>query len=280
MALSHGMNVEEVEAAGSRLRDHYASELNRFAQEIEGIVAETSTTWVGPDADRFRSWWPEKRTTILGAADNLRGFGQSALNNAAEQRMASGASGPDTRPSSAQPATPHSAAGAPAGNGSEARSAGPPAAANGSGGRSVLPPQSWQEASAAYDEWAYGRFAPGGESHYQCTGWANFRWQQLGYEGEVRGHGGAMARNAPGSPSSVPSLHAIASAPSGAYGHVMIVEEVMGGGTQIRVSEMNVGSNPEVGEAHEYRDTKVYTQSPDGKFRRNGVVLEFAKFPG
>lgn len=91
MAISHGMNVEEIEAFGNRLQQHFATRLHGIADEIETVVRQTSTSWVGPDAEKFRGWWPAKRGTLRAAADDVHGFGQSALNNAAAQREASGA---------------------------------------------------------------------------------------------------------------------------------------------------------------------------------------------
>jgi uncharacterized protein YukE len=91
MAINHGMNVEEIEAFGNRLQQHFATRLHGIADEIETVVGQTSTSWAGPDGERFRGWWPAKRGMLRAAADDIHGFGQSALNNAAEQRMASGA---------------------------------------------------------------------------------------------------------------------------------------------------------------------------------------------
>lgn len=90
MALSHGMNIEAVEEVGRKLQNHYSATIDQFINEIEGMVNSTSGTWMGADADRFRSWWPEKRSALKAISSDLHGFGQSALNNASEQRAASG----------------------------------------------------------------------------------------------------------------------------------------------------------------------------------------------
>ena len=84
-----GMDVGEVRNMGRRLQDHHAESIRGLMQEIEGMVNQTESTWVGSDANRFRSWWPEKRRALLAIADDLHGFGQSALNNAQEQENAS-----------------------------------------------------------------------------------------------------------------------------------------------------------------------------------------------
>ena len=88
MAVTHGMNPEEVRQLGQ--------ELQRQAGEIESLMGTLnsrvgSTTWVGPDATQFKDqWWPEHRQQLQKVAQDLRGFGQSALNNAAEQEQVSG----------------------------------------------------------------------------------------------------------------------------------------------------------------------------------------------
>ncbi len=88
--ISHGMNIVEVRNAGNRLQNHHAESIRGLMREIEGMVNDTSGTWIGPDGDRFRSWWPEKRSALTAIADDLHGFGQSALNNAQEQEDVSG----------------------------------------------------------------------------------------------------------------------------------------------------------------------------------------------
>lgn len=88
--ISQGMNIEEIERIGRSLQQTHAVRLSDAAAEIERLVTTTTIFWMGPDAERFRSWWPEKRQRILAMAEDLRGFGQSALNNASEQRQASG----------------------------------------------------------------------------------------------------------------------------------------------------------------------------------------------
>jgi surface antigen len=85
--ISQGMSIEEVEALGRRLQG-VATDFDRWIQELERLVG--GVTWVGPDADMFkRSWWPQHRGRLTGVRQDLHGFGQSALNNASEQRHAS-----------------------------------------------------------------------------------------------------------------------------------------------------------------------------------------------
>lgn len=86
-ALSQGMNVDEVEALGRRLQS-VAQDFDRWTADLDRLV--NGVNWNGPDAERFkRSWWPQHRGRLGGVTTELHGFGQSALNNASEQRRAS-----------------------------------------------------------------------------------------------------------------------------------------------------------------------------------------------
>ena len=87
-AVTHGMNPDEVERLGRKLQED-AANLQATLKAIQKLVH--STTWVGPDADTFKNqWWPDHQTRLSNAANDLHGFGQSALNNASEQRNVSG----------------------------------------------------------------------------------------------------------------------------------------------------------------------------------------------
>jgi len=87
MALTHGMNVEEVRQLGQHLQASKGT-IENLIREIEGKV--NGAGWQGPDATRFKTeWWPQHRTQLNKIADDLHGFGQSALNNAQEQENVS-----------------------------------------------------------------------------------------------------------------------------------------------------------------------------------------------
>lgn len=90
MAISHGMNPEAVRALGNKLQQHYSTEIDAMMRQIQQLVQETTSTWVGPDAEQFRGWWPEKAAHLKAISEDLFGFGQSALNNVSEQEGVSG----------------------------------------------------------------------------------------------------------------------------------------------------------------------------------------------
>lgn len=94
MPLTHGMDVEAVEALGALLQQR-SEQLRQISAEIERRLA--GSAWNGPDGQAFRQQaWPAGRGRLTQVAADLHGFGQSALNNAAEQRQASGVSGGST----------------------------------------------------------------------------------------------------------------------------------------------------------------------------------------
>lgn len=81
------MNPDEVENL-ARVLKRASADLAGILAEVNGLVRTTS--WVGIDADRFKGpWWHARRARLQAVASDLDGFGQSALNNAGEQREAS-----------------------------------------------------------------------------------------------------------------------------------------------------------------------------------------------
>ena len=87
-SLTHGMNLDDVEALGRYLQQEASRRVLSMVDELDRAVAASS--WRGPDADRFRrDWWPKHKANLRQVGEHLHGFGQSALNNATEQERAS-----------------------------------------------------------------------------------------------------------------------------------------------------------------------------------------------
>lgn len=85
--ISHGMNVGEVKQLGAKL-NQASKQINDMITQLNGKVNNTS--WVGPDATKFKNdWWPKHRATLQKIVNDLQGFGQSAINNAQEQENVS-----------------------------------------------------------------------------------------------------------------------------------------------------------------------------------------------
>jgi hypothetical protein len=87
MSFTHGMNVEQVRQLGHLLQAK-ADEIITMLGQIDSQL--NSTTWEGPDAQQFKGqWWPEHKGRLQQVSEGIRGFGQSALNNASAQEDAS-----------------------------------------------------------------------------------------------------------------------------------------------------------------------------------------------
>jgi uncharacterized protein YukE len=104
-----GMDADAVEQRARQLKAHAASVgglVTQIEREITGLLA----VWEGPDAQQFvNEWWPQHKKALISAQHNVDGLGQSALNNASEQRRQSSATGgssplPSAPPSHATPA--------------------------------------------------------------------------------------------------------------------------------------------------------------------------------
>lgn len=85
-----GMDVDLVETASRELKQR-ASDINSLVGQIEGTVHHLLSIWDGPDAKTFvEQWWPDHKKQLLTASSTIEGLGQSAWNNAQEQRNVSG----------------------------------------------------------------------------------------------------------------------------------------------------------------------------------------------
>jgi uncharacterized protein YukE len=91
-----GMDVDQVESAGRALKDRAAA-IDNVVVAIDKVVKTLPSVWEGPDAQKFvNEWWPEHRKQLVAAGTTVAGLGQSALNNASEQRDVSGKGGPES----------------------------------------------------------------------------------------------------------------------------------------------------------------------------------------
>ena len=273
--VTHGMDVAAVEDLGRRIQGQHVEQMRNVIRQIDAAVSGTGSSWSGPDAARFRSWWPEKRARMEGIANDLHGFAQSALNNATEQRGASGAGGVLAGTGGVVIAT---AATIGLANATPTGTA--PTGTAPTGG--VLPgsDRSWEQVSSAYQAnyrsyglWADG--APGGENQYQCVSWAWFRMRELGYTGgQFSANGKGVATGLGGTTDTMPLPGAVLSRDSGnPWGHVMIAEKVETGAdgtTRVTVSEMNVGGDALHGTPQEYQANRILERRPDGRWYEYG----------
>lgn len=262
-----GLDVAPVQQLGSNLKAQSAT-LNSIVVTISAVVEQLGQQWQGRDAEQFREWWEQQhRPTMHMVCEAINGLGQSALNNAEAQSQASGGTG---TPVLASAPLLSGAAGIGAVAAGAVASVAPLASPN------VLPgsDRSWQQVRTDYESrgaaMGLGSYAVGGEYQYQCTAWANYRWRELGYGGPlVNGNGFEMAKNAGGSLETPPTAGAMASyGNSSGANHVMIVEEVRPDG-HFRVSEMNTGTDYDLGRPEEYRADSWWHRTADGQWARD-----------
>ena len=84
-----GMDVDQVESTGKELKAR-SQEIDALVTKVDGIVRKLPGVWDGPDSQQFvNEWWPEHRKTLVHVSTSVAGLGQSAMNNASEQREAS-----------------------------------------------------------------------------------------------------------------------------------------------------------------------------------------------
>jgi surface antigen len=257
------MDVDAVEAAGRELQAK-AQSLDAIIANLDKTVASLNGVWDGKDAQTFvNEWWPQHRKELTAASASVAGLGQSALNNASEQRQASGVSTAGV----AGIATVVAVAATDSSSGTSADTAG--------SNFGTLPPGGGKDAYEAFA--AKTSHMVGGDGPYDgngaavdnCTAWAAFRRHELGLSvASPPGNGYQMAGNVGGTPSTAPSLGALVSygGPKD-NGHVMVVEQVMGP-KEFRVSEMNYGGLGKMA------TTTVWTQEDNGSWKSSDGRVE------
>ena len=226
-----GMDVDQITAAGNALKQR-AADIDALVSKLDGIVRTMPGVWEGPDAEQFvNDWWPEHKKTLVAASSHVAGLGQSALNNAAEQRQVSDSTGlGHTLLPSPTPPDPTT----------QIPSSGDPG------------PVTSSPSQASFDARkndGVGVFAPGGDLAGQCTSWVHFRRAELGLPSPIRWVGDEFVGGADRAlvASSVPSPGAVGSYdnPGNSPQHTFIVENVNEGNPKtINISEMNYGTYP------------------------------------
>jgi hypothetical protein len=87
--ITHGMNVEQVRQLSQQLNQK-ASNIDQILSEVNSALQNTS--WIGPDADSFKSKWQSEGVRQLTAAKQiLTDASQAAARNASEQDTTSAA---------------------------------------------------------------------------------------------------------------------------------------------------------------------------------------------
>jgi uncharacterized protein YukE len=87
-----GMDVDLVEEKGRALKAD-AEKIAQLVRQIDALVRRLQAMWDGQDGRDFvNTWWPRHKQSLLLCVDGVSGLGQSALNNASEQRQVSSSS--------------------------------------------------------------------------------------------------------------------------------------------------------------------------------------------
>jgi uncharacterized protein YukE len=85
-----GMDVDQVENIGHQLKKQ-AQDIQGVINAVNGLIGQAESNWQGHDAQQFKSWWEtQHRPALHNAMQAVDGLGQSAFNNASEQRSVSG----------------------------------------------------------------------------------------------------------------------------------------------------------------------------------------------
>jgi uncharacterized protein YukE len=84
------MDPEVVEGIGNDLK-RQGDAINQTISAINSLISRAEGAWHGHDAQEFKGWWESQhRPALHRAMEAVSGLGQSALNNASEQRQVSG----------------------------------------------------------------------------------------------------------------------------------------------------------------------------------------------
>ncbi len=91
-----GMDPDVVQRIGGDLQ-RVGADLNRMSGHVDVLVRQIVQHWHGPvSADFAHAWNSLHRAQAMHAADAVAGLGRAAVNNAEEQRRASGQAGSST----------------------------------------------------------------------------------------------------------------------------------------------------------------------------------------
>jgi uncharacterized protein YukE len=83
------MDADAVETSARQLKSQAAS-IGSLVAQIDRLVSSLPSVWDGQDAQQFvHDWWPQHKKAFVAAQQQVDGLGQSALNNASEQRQVS-----------------------------------------------------------------------------------------------------------------------------------------------------------------------------------------------
>jgi surface antigen len=252
-----------------------AASIETIVGGIDKTVNGLLSTWDGPDAQRFvQQTWPTFRKSFAAAQTSVDGLGQSALNNAAEQRQASSANGSGSHSGTSLGGGANATQPAPTPGHSTTDGVGS-TGVGGLPGGDVKAYRQYEEATKKY--WYTDKttgevvYTDGhNEGKDNCTAWVDWRREQL-HLPIATGTGKTIAGLLGGTTTTPPSLGAAVSytpPDSPDNGHVMVVEQIMSTDPpSFRVSEDNY--------SNAYNDTRVWTQLSNGNWSTDGGRTQY-----
>jgi surface antigen len=249
-----GMDTDVVEQSGRQLKSQ-AANIGSLIAQLDKLVNSLPSVWDGQDAQQFvRNWWPQHKKALAAAQQSVDGLGQSALNNASEQRHVSSTNGASSASAAGVTAAAAATAAATGARSAGASTAAPTASGSPGDVRTqgkethVNPAAKYvgQCTYGAYEKW----FDATGDQYYPAfTGNAKdmpTTAAQAGYSVTNVPHDRAMVVFQPG-------VHYA----DATNGHVAWVDSVQqkGNDTYVTVSEMNYKGDPNY-ETHTYKNVQ------------------------
>ncbi|MDO4783627.1 MAG: WXG100 family type VII secretion target [Propionibacteriaceae bacterium] len=89
MAITHGMNVEQVKQIANKL-DREAQQIETIMQHVDSHIREALEAWKGPDSKQFSQLWEgQHRPQLRKLKADLENLAKKARTNASAQTSTS-----------------------------------------------------------------------------------------------------------------------------------------------------------------------------------------------
>lgn len=90
MAITHGMNVEQIRGIGKQLKSVASNDIANLINQVNKLVTTATANWSGNDSTQFSTEWNTvHRKALANLQTSLTTYGDKALKNATKQEEAS-----------------------------------------------------------------------------------------------------------------------------------------------------------------------------------------------
>lgn len=90
MAITHGMNVEQIRTIGNKLKGVASNDIANLITQIDKLVNSAASNWSGKDSNQFKNDWTNThKKSLTKLQSSLDSYGQKALANATKQETTS-----------------------------------------------------------------------------------------------------------------------------------------------------------------------------------------------